>query len=63
MRLVAAGAKELVIVAQDSTDYGRDWGEPNSLPRLLLAPSAIAPATICAGCGSCTPIRAMSAMN
>ena len=35
--LVAAGAKELVIVAQDSTDFGRDWGEPNSLPRLLSA--------------------------
>lgn len=35
--LVDAGAKELVIVAQDSTDYGRDWGEPNSLPRLLSA--------------------------
>ncbi len=35
--LVAAGAKELVIVAQDSTDYGRDWGEPDSLPRLLSA--------------------------
>ncbi len=35
--LVAAGAKELVIVAQDTTDYGRDWGEPNSLPKLLAA--------------------------
>ena len=35
--LVAAGARELVIVAQDTTDYGRDWGEPNSLPRLLSA--------------------------
>ena len=35
--LVAAGAKELVLVAQDSTDYGRDWGDPNSLPRLLSA--------------------------
>jgi ribosomal protein S12 methylthiotransferase len=35
--LVAAGAKELVVVAQDTTDYGRDWGEPNSLPRLLSA--------------------------
>ena len=35
--LVAAGAKELVVVAQDSTDYGRDWGEPDSLPRLLAA--------------------------
>jgi ribosomal protein S12 methylthiotransferase len=35
--LVEAGARELVLVAQDSTDYGRDWGEPNSLPRLLAA--------------------------
>jgi ribosomal protein S12 methylthiotransferase len=35
--LVSAGARELVIVAQDTTDYGRDWGEPNSLPRLLSA--------------------------
>lgn len=35
--LVAAGAKELVVVAQDSTDYGRDWGAPDSLPRLLSA--------------------------
>lgn len=35
--LVAGGAKELVVVAQDTTDYGRDWGEPNSLPRLLSA--------------------------
>lgn len=35
--LVVAGAKELVVVAQDTTDYGRDRGEPNSLPRLLSA--------------------------
>lgn len=35
--LVEAGAKELVLVAQDSTDYGRDFGDPNSLPRLLSA--------------------------
>jgi ribosomal protein S12 methylthiotransferase len=35
--LVAAGAKEVVIVAQDTTDYGRDRGEPNSLPQLLTA--------------------------
>ncbi len=35
--LVAAGARELVIVAQDTTDYGRDRGEPNSLPQLLSA--------------------------
>ena len=35
--LVAAGAKELVIVAQDTTDFGRDQGEPDSLPQLLSA--------------------------
>ncbi|MYH60907.1 MAG: 30S ribosomal protein S12 methylthiotransferase RimO [Caldilineaceae bacterium SB0675_bin_29] len=35
--LVAAGAKELVIVAQDTTDFGRDQGAPDSLPRLLSA--------------------------
>jgi len=29
------GAQELVIIAQDSSDYGRDWGKPNSLPLLL----------------------------
>ena len=35
--LVEAGAKELVIVAQDTTDFGRDQGHPDSLPRLLSA--------------------------
>jgi len=35
--LAQAGARELVVVAQDTTDYGRDRGEPNSLPRLLNA--------------------------
>ncbi|MEM7539577.1 MAG: 30S ribosomal protein S12 methylthiotransferase RimO [Chloroflexota bacterium] len=35
--LVNAGAKELVIVAQDTTDYGRDRGEANSLAQLLSA--------------------------
>ncbi len=35
--LIGAGARELVIVAQDTTDYGRDRGEPNSLPLLLAA--------------------------
>ncbi len=36
-RLVAGGAKEIILIAQDTTDYGRDWGQPNSLPRLLNA--------------------------
>lgn len=35
--LTAAGVKELIVVAQDTTDYGRDRGEPDSLPRLLHA--------------------------
>ena len=35
--LVQAGAKELIIVAQDTTDYGRDRGEANSLAQLLSA--------------------------
>ncbi|RUA16267.1 MAG: 30S ribosomal protein S12 methylthiotransferase RimO [Clostridia bacterium] len=35
--LVRAGARELVVVGQDSTDYGRDLGDPNALPRLLHA--------------------------
>ena len=35
--LTAAGARELVLVAQDTTDYGRDRGEPDSLPRLMWA--------------------------
>jgi ribosomal protein S12 methylthiotransferase len=35
--LVDAGAREIVVVAQDTTDYGRDRGEPNGLPRLLAA--------------------------
>lgn len=35
--LVRAGARELVIVAQDTTDYGRDRGEPDSLAQLLAS--------------------------
>ncbi len=35
--LVAGGARELILVAQDTTDYGRDWGDPHALPRLLHA--------------------------
>ncbi len=40
--LTAAGAKELVVVAQDTTDYGRDRGEANGLPRLPQLLQAIA---------------------
>ncbi|MCS6845759.1 MAG: 30S ribosomal protein S12 methylthiotransferase RimO [Caldilineales bacterium] len=35
--LVRGGARELVLVAQDTTDYGRDWGQPDSLPQLMAA--------------------------
>lgn len=35
--LVAAGAEELILVAQDTTDYGRDLGRPDLLPELMTA--------------------------
>ena len=33
--LVGRGARELVLVAQDSTAYGVEWGDTNGLPRLI----------------------------
>jgi ribosomal protein S12 methylthiotransferase len=36
-RLVASGARELILIGQDTTDYGRDRGEPDSLPDLMTA--------------------------
>nr|WP_290665673.1 30S ribosomal protein S12 methylthiotransferase RimO [Ardenticatena sp.] len=33
--LVAQGVQEIVLVAQDLTAYGRDWGESDGLPTLL----------------------------
>ncbi len=41
--LAAGGAHELVVIAQDTTDFGRDRGEPQSLPRLLSAISQRTP--------------------
>src|SRR5215212_1758807 len=35
--LLAQGVRELVLVAQDSTNYGRDWGERDGLAGLLRA--------------------------
>lgn len=34
-RLQAAGVQEIIIIAQDTTAYGRDWGEVDGLPSLL----------------------------
>jgi ribosomal protein S12 methylthiotransferase len=34
-RLVSEGVKEIIIIAQDTTAYGRDWGELDGLPSLL----------------------------
>ena len=31
----AAGVKEIILIAQDTTAYGRDWGELDGLPSLL----------------------------
>ena len=33
--LVSSGARELVLVAQDSTAYGAEWGDANGLARLI----------------------------
>ena len=35
--LVASGAQELILIAQDTTAYGRDLGLPDALPDLLRA--------------------------
>jgi ribosomal protein S12 methylthiotransferase len=35
--LKAQGVREVVLVAQDSTNYGRDWGERDGLANLLRA--------------------------
>ena len=35
--LLAQGVREVVLVAQDSTNYGRDWGERDGLASLLRA--------------------------
>jgi ribosomal protein S12 methylthiotransferase len=34
-RLQAAGVEEVILIAQDTTAYGRDWGELDGLPTLL----------------------------
>lgn len=33
--LVAQGAQEIILIAQDTTDYGRDLGRPDLLPHLI----------------------------
>ncbi len=35
--LVASGAQELILIAQDTTDYGRDLGRADLLPDLITA--------------------------
>ena len=42
-RLAAEGVREIVLVAQDSTDYGRDLGLRDGLPDLLEQISAAVP--------------------
>jgi len=44
-RLVAEGARELVLVAQDSTAYGEDLGQRDALPDLLRLLAASVPGT------------------
>jgi ribosomal protein S12 methylthiotransferase len=35
--LVAGGTRELILIAQDTSDYGRDLDQPDSLPELIRA--------------------------
>ena len=35
--LVASGARELILIAQDTSDYGRDLGQPDALADLMRA--------------------------
>ena len=35
--LLEQGVREIVLIAQDSTNYGRDWGQREGLARLLIA--------------------------
>jgi ribosomal protein S12 methylthiotransferase len=42
-RLEAAGVQEVIVIAQDTTAYGRDWGEVDGLPTLLGQLVAAAP--------------------
>jgi ribosomal protein S12 methylthiotransferase len=41
--LAAAGCQELILIAQDTTDYGRDLGQPEALPALIRMILAAAP--------------------
>ena len=43
--LTDRGARELVLVAQDSTSYGSEWGDADGLARLLERLAAEVPAT------------------
>ncbi len=36
-QLVAQGVKEIILIAQDTTAYGHDWGERDALPGLIEA--------------------------
>ena len=42
--LEKAGTREIILIAQDSTAYGRDRGESDALPGLIERISAAAPA-------------------
>jgi ribosomal protein S12 methylthiotransferase len=43
-RLAAAGVQEIILIAQDTTAYGRDWGEQDGLPSLLEQIIEVTPA-------------------
>ena len=58
--LAGEGVKELILVAQDPTAYGEDWGKPGAVCELLDKLNTIEGIrwTVC-----CTPTRSVSPMN
>jgi ribosomal protein S12 methylthiotransferase len=52
------GVREIILIAQDSTDYGHDLGMKEGLAELLENLVKAAPGST--GCGSCTLIPVMS---
>ena len=58
--LAGEGVKELIVVAQDPTAYGEDWGKPGSICELLDKLNKVPGLS---GSASCTPTRSASPMT
>ncbi len=59
--LAGEGVKELIVVAQDPTAYGEDWGKPGSICELLDKLNKVPGHRL--DPHACTPTRSASPMN